>query len=239
MKKIFLLIGLIFYFYVSCQTLQTKFTYSVYPPQLKTYKPPVLIMLHGYGSNEADLFGLADKLDKRLMIISLRAPRSTKNGGFCWYDLDFLANGEFKYNYQQVLETKKLILEFIKQACREFKLDSTQVFLMGFSQGAILSYELAFSFPSYIKGVMALSGRMLEETKSIVVSQKELNQVNFFIGHGVGDNVIKVFEAEKAHNFIKSKSSNPVFYKLYPMPHTIQQDELKDIQSWLGAKLIK
>lgn len=237
MKKLFLLIGLFFYFYVSGQSLQTKFTYSVYPPQLKTNKPPVLIMLHGYGSNEADLFGLADKLDKRLMIISLRAPRSTKNGGFCWYDLDFLANGEFKYNYKNVVESKKLILEFIKQACKEFYLVTAQVFLMGFSQGAIMSYDIALSNPTIVKGVLALSGRMLTETKQLILNEQQVNKLNFFIAHGSNDAVIKPLEAEKAHSFVKSKTTHSPTYKIYSMGHSINEAELKDIQDWLKKQL--
>lgn len=239
MKKIFLLLIFVVVNEVRSQGLNTNFTYSVYSPPLKTKKPPVVFMLHGYGSNEGDLFGLADKLDKRLMVISLRAPRITNNGGYCWYELDFLANGEFKYNYQQVLESKKLILDFIKKACDEFDLDSTQIYLMGFSQGAILSYELAFSFPERIKGILALSGRMLEETKLLTASLKQISHINFFIAHGSNDHVINSIESEKAHTYVKSKTSNQVFYKVYAMAHTIQQDELKDIQRWFGEKLIK
>src|SRR4051812_2258150 len=83
------------------QTINTTLTYSVNLPAKQSAKIPVLIMLHGYGSNESDLFEIARALDGRFITFSLRAPNTTPSGGFCWYALDFLPNQEFKYNYKE------------------------------------------------------------------------------------------------------------------------------------------
>lgn len=238
MKKIHLLtVTVLLCLGMFSQTLSTSFTYSVHLPASKTSKPPVLILLHGYGSNESDLFELAHSLDSRFLTFSLRAPNLTKNGGFCWYDLAFLPNQQFQYNYQQAIESRKQILAFIRQACKAYKADSNQVFVLGFSQGAIMSYELALSAPGKIKGVVALSGRMMEETKNIPTDWSKVEKVKFFIAHGLSDNVIKFEDGEKAHTWLSDKKIKDLTFHHYEMPHSISGRELNDIRAWLTKSI--
>lgn len=218
---------------LSSQSIKTTLTYFVNLPSKKTVKTPVLILLHGYGSNEEDLFDIAKTMDPRFITFSLRAPNATKEGGFCWYELEFLANQQFKYDYQQALLSKAKIMSFISNACKAYHLDSTQVFLMGFSQGSIMSYDIALSAPGKIKGVLALSGWIMEESKIQKTNLAELAKVKFFIGHGNSDNVIKIEEAEKADAFLKEKLVTDLTYKRYEIPHSISGQELNDIRTWL------
>ena len=57
-------------------------------PKLPTENPPLLILLHGYGSNELDLFSFANELPDSLVIISLRAPYEMGYGCYSWYDIN-------------------------------------------------------------------------------------------------------------------------------------------------------
>lgn len=218
---------------LSAQTIKTDLTYLVNPALKKVAKAPVVIILHGYGSNEEDLFDISKSFDPRFTTFSLRAPNTTKEGGFCWYDLEFLPNQQFKYNYDQAKISRSKILSFISNACKAYHLDSTQVFLMGFSQGAIMSYDLALFKPSKIKGVIALSGRLMEESKVIKSDPLQLSKVKFFIAHGYSDNVIKLEESEKANEFFKQKKVTDLIFKKYEMPHSINGQELNDIKAWL------
>lgn len=216
------------------QTIQTDLVYKVNEALKKTDKPsPVLIMLHGYGSNEEDLFDIAKSLDERFITFSLRGPNATKDGGFCWYNLEFLPNQQFKYDYQQAKISRAKILSFISNACKAYHLDSNNVFIMGFSQGSIMAYDLAITAPKKIKGVLALSGRLMEESKNQKTDWVQLAKVKFFIAHGTSDKVIKIEEAEKATAFFKSKKVVDVMYTSYEMPHSINGKELNDIKAWL------
>ena len=229
----FLILGLLVSGFLFSQKINTSLTYSVNLPSKKTSKTPVLILLHGYGSNEADLFDLGKTMDPTFITFSLRAPNQTRDGGFCWYAMEFLPNQQFKYDYKQVIESKKKILSFISNACRTYKLDSTQIFLLGFSQGAIMSYEIALSSPDKVKGVLALSGRLLDESRLHHADPEKISKLKFFIGHGNSDNVIKIQEAEKANAYLKEKAIREVTYKAYEMPHSITGAELNDLKSWL------
>lgn len=237
MKLVVSCIFIILSWSLTAQKTKTDLLYLVNQPAQKSAKTPVLIMLHGYGANEEDLFEISKALDPRLITFSLRGAFAKDDGGYCWYGLNFNPNQEFTYDYKQALESKAKILSFISNACKTYKLDSTQVFLMGFSQGAIMSYELAASAPTKIKGVMALSGRMMEETRQLKTDWEKVTKVKYFIAHGISDNTIKISEGEKASLFLKEKKVTDVTFKVYEIPHSISGAELNDIKSWLTKAL--
>ena len=233
MKHILIIIFVsIFSFCGMSQKINTDLVYLVKEPALKNSKTPVLILMHGYGSNEADLFDLSKVLDPRFIVFSLRAPR-VANSGFAWYGLEFLPNQQFKYDYREAKESREKVLSFISNACKVYGVDSTQVFLMGFSQGAIMGYDLALAAPKKIKGLLALSGRMMEESKLIKTDWTKVAEIRFFIAHGASDNVINIAEAEKAAAFLKLKKVNGLSYHAYDMPHVLNGKELNDIKAWL------
>ncbi len=234
MKRNLILFFISIYFFSFSQTIKTDLVYKINEPTKKTDKPaPLLIMLHGYGSNESDLFDIAKALDPRFMTISLQAPFGTSGGGFCWYPLEFLPDQKFKYDYAKAKESRIKILSFISNACKTYKLDSNNVFVMGFSQGAIMGYDLALAAPKKIRGVLALSGRMMEESKNLKTDWTKAVKTKYFIAHGNADNVIKIAEADSAVKFLKSKKVTDVKFNNYEMVHTINGKELNDIKSWL------
>ncbi len=237
-KKICFLFFLLYCAGIYSQTVTTDLVYKVSKPAIVNKKTPVLIMLHGYGSNETDLFDISKSIDERYIIFSIRAPFTLKEGSFCWFNLEFLPENKFKRNYLEAIESRKKLFSFISSACKNFNVDSSQVFLMGFSQGAIMAYDIALANPSKIKGVVALSGLLLDETKTLKTDWTKAVNIKFFIAHGYSDNVIKIAEADKVNDFLKLKKVIDVTYKNYEMPHAIMGNELNDIKQWL-KKVIK
>jgi len=217
------------------QKLNTRLVYKTVDPRVKSNRPPLLLLLHGYGSDEGDLLSWADQLnpDGQCMVISLRAPNARAAGGNCWYELEFLPNGEFNYDYAQAAKSRDMILQFISEACRAYQLDSNKVCVMGFSQGAIMSYELLLYAPARIKAAIPISGRLLKESREHKASAAQLKKLNVFIGHGVADNVIKVQESEKAEDFLKGKGLTNLVFKKYAHAHNMSDEELTDIRRWL------
>ncbi len=226
-------------FIICCTTIGNaqNLVYKLREPIKKTTaRPPVLFILHGYGSNEEDLFDLAQTLDERLTVISLRAPLTIAEGSYCWYTLGRDNNNKLTYNYEEARLAKRQLMAFIRSVCKTMQLDSTKVFLMGFSQGAMMSYDLALSYPGKIRGVMALSGRLMEESKPLSNSPALLN-TSFFIAHGTEDERIAVTEAEKAAAYFKAKGVKDLEFKTYAMQHVLNGKELIDIRAWLSKHL--
>lgn len=223
-------------YFAQTAAIKTDLVYKVQQPSQKQEKTPVIIMLHGYGSNEEDLFDLAKSFDGRFLTFSLRAPYAADGQGYCWYKLDFLPNKQFKHDYKQASESRKKILSFISQACKNYGADSTQVFILGYSQGAIMAYDVALNKPEKIKGVVALSGFILDETKKTKMDAFKIANVKFFIAHGNADNVVDYKAGEESAKFLQSKKNN-VTFKSYDMPHAIIGKELNDIKSWLKSNV--
>jgi phospholipase/carboxylesterase len=213
--------------------------YKLREPLKKTnQRPPVLFILHGYGSNEEDLFDLAQTMDEHFTILSLRAPILLAEGSYCWYTLGRDQNNTLTYNYEEVKAAKKQVMAFIRSVYNTMTLDSTQVFLLGFSQGAMMAYDLALSFPGKIKGVLALSGRLMEESKPKSILPALLNTC-FFIAHGSEDERIPITEAEKSAAYLKNKGVKDLEYKTYAMQHVLNGKEVIDIRAWLKKHLQK
>ena len=127
--------------------MEYSLKHIVREPQVKTENPSLLLMLHGYGSNEQDLFSFAHELPDNLLIVSARAPRSIQFGGYAWYDIHFQSDDSNFSDIPQALEARDLIVNFIDELQKTYQFNPDKSFLMGFSQGTILSYAIALSFP--------------------------------------------------------------------------------------------
>lgn len=236
MKIFKTLILLLIFNFSFAQKIDTELTYSVNPSKAKS-NPPVLILLHGYGSSEGDLFALSQSIDDRFLTFSLRAPFKGAEVGYSWYELKFRPNKETTCNYTEAKESRAKILSFISNACKAYKADSTKVYLLGFSQGAIMAYDVALNSPKKIAGILALSGKLLEESKPAKIDNTAVAKVKFFIAHGRSDNIIDIKEAEKADEYLAANLIKEVTYKPYEMPHTLMGAELNDIKAWLKKAL--
>ncbi len=232
MRGLFLYVFILFCGLNLAQVNEPEWVFKSRASTLKAGKIPVLVLLHGYGSNEEDLFDLSATIDSRYAIYSLRAPISLGNGGFAWYGLNRDSNKKLVYNYKEAASSREMVMRFILQQCRTNHLDSNAVVLLGFSQGAMLSYDMALSFPGKIKGVLALSGRLMEESK---VQKKpiQLKSTSFFIAHGTNDELIAVTESEKAKDYLKLMKAKDIVYKTYAMQHVLNGQEIIDIRAWL------
>ncbi len=112
-----------------------------------TENAPLLILLHGYGSDENDLFSFAGELPEELFIISVRAPYPMQPSGNAWYAINFDAEkGKWSDNEQAIL-SRDLIAKFIDEAIETYPVNKNNVSLLGFSQGSILSYAVALTYP--------------------------------------------------------------------------------------------
>jgi phospholipase/carboxylesterase len=159
-------------------------------PQVKSARNKALILLHGVGSNETDLFGLANQLPQDWFVICPRGQFTLSGGRHAWYSVDF-STGKPVYNAAQEASSRKIITTFIEQVKLAYKLD--EVYLGGFSQGAIMSYSIGLTHPKEVKGIVSLSGRLLEEVKPLVSKVQYLQELKAFVAHGIQDNTLPVF----------------------------------------------
>lgn len=167
----------------------TTLFYTSRKPKDAINKPPLLIMLHGVGSNEQHMFSLAQAMPDKYLVVSVRGPLSLSVGSYAWFQVDF-STGHPQINALQAEQSRQKIISFIDELKLVEDFDDKQVFLMGFSQGGIMSYSAALTTPEKIKGIVVMSGRLLPEVKPLITSNDKLKQLKVFVSHGKSDNVL-------------------------------------------------
>jgi len=189
---------------------------------------PALIMLHGRGADEEDLISLAGAFDPSLMILSARAPFPFPyGGGFTWYDAGTIGTPEpamFRKSYD-------LLSQFVNESLRAYPVDPSEIYLLGFSMGSVMSYALALTRPGLFRGVIANSGYVPEGTH-LDLKWSEAHRTPFFIAHGRADPVIPVMMARRAKKLFDD-AHGVVEYREYPMAHEISQESLQDSVAFL------
>ena len=124
------------------------------------------------------------------------------------------------------------ITAYIREVIEQYGIDPGQIYLMGFSQGAIMSYYTLYRSPELIGGIIALSGRLLSEIDVAGIEKGRYSTKRVFIGHGTEDRVISVSSSELTSEFVRDIGLSPTL-RYYPIGHTISSDEIADIVGWL------
>lgn len=203
---------------------------------IKDGTAPLLIMLHGYGSDEHDLFSFASELPEEFFIISLKAPYSLQPYGNAWYSINFDAVQGKWSNNEEAIQSRELVAQFIDEALERYPVNKNNITLLGFSQGTILSYALALTYPEKVHNVVALSGYINRE-----IIPKDLNEINlkhldFYCSHGSVDQVIPVEWARQNKPFLDSlKIKNQ--YTEFPVGHGVAPQNFYEFKEWLKTKL--
>lgn len=218
------------------QEIKTDLKYLVKQPANAVSPTPVLIILHGYGSNENTAHELSNTIGEKLLCFSLKAPYNNKEGGGRWFNMKFLEYKKFRNNYRQAAESRKKILSFISQACRKYNGDSTRVYVMGFSQGAMMAYDIGINAPEKVRGVIAMSGRIMEETRNAATDWGRVQSLQVLVAHGYKDDVIIYQDALSAIEFLNQKSVKDLTVKNYDIAHLMNEQEIWEIKAWLENK---
>ena len=194
---------------------------------------PALILLHGRGTNEDDLLGLADSLDPRFFIVSARAPFPFEQGfgGYTWYDVEDIGTPQ----PQQFEESYNRLVQFVADVKQNYPVDPQRVFLLGFSMGSIMSFALSLTKPGLVRGIVAHSGYVPENT-SLKFAWDRLEGLSCFVAHGVDDTVIPVQYGRRAHDLLAQTQAD-LTYREYSIPHTISEQSISDLSDWLQKKL--
>lgn len=205
--------------------------YLIKEPQSKSVKKKAIILLHGVGSNENDLFSLSEQLPKDYYIISPRGKFTLSEGSYAWYNVDF-STGKPVFNKEQELQSREAILTFIKQVKEKYGFE--EIYLGGFSQGAIMSCSIGLLHPEKIKGVICLSGRILQEIRSDAKNTNELQKLKIFLSHGTQDETLTVAFAREAKIYLEQLQTK-LSYHEFKMGHQITPEVLKELNKWLAT----
>lgn len=208
--------------------MSTNLTYKVSLPSnlLEGKKYPVIYAMHGMGSNEEDIMSIIEELKEDFIIIGIRG-NLIMNTGFGYFTIKSFGNP----NVDSFDEAIVKLESFMDYSLSQYPIDSSRRFLLGFSQGAILSMTLALKMGNKIKGIVALSGyipRHVKENYSI----QAVDEMFIFIGHGEFDPVFPLKIGKDNYEFFKAKNEL-LSFNCYSVDHQISLEEKNDFIAWL------
>jgi phospholipase/carboxylesterase len=182
---------------------------------------PVLVALHGRGASADDLADLGDAIDPQLNQIypdaPLRWPAGGPSIGLAWYDSGPDRDAEIAASRAKL----RTLLE------RAGEVAQGPVYLMGFSQGALMSLDTGLREGSPAKLVIALSGYLHQDVGGP-------QSPPTLVVHGTKDDVVPVEKGRDAHQRLVARGV-PVTYEEFPMAHEIRPAVLKRIREFIAG----
>jgi phospholipase/carboxylesterase len=190
-------------------------------------RPPLLILLHGRGADEDDLFSLAPAIDVRFAVASIRAPLPTEEGGYTW--------SESRTPGRYVGESLRASLTWFQEwldSLASGRVEPQDVYLFGFSAGMAMAGALLLDQPNRYAGAVLLSGALPFDT-DVPMTKQRLAGVPIFYGHGSFDRVIPADLVTRSAKYLSESSGACLDARLYPIAHEISDTEVRDIDAWL------
>jgi phospholipase/carboxylesterase len=186
---------------------------------------PLVVLLHGRGSDAADIIGLADHLPPHLGYAAVRAPLA-EGPGFAW----FANRGIGRPIAESLAETMAWFREWLDQAVDVDR----PVVLVGFSGGAAFAGGLVLSDPTRFAGAAILHGTLPFEA-GVLTDQDRLNGVRMFVGQGALDMVIPSELQQRTWDYLTETSGANTVARRYESGHQLIATEVSDVGEWLQA----
>lgn len=210
--------------------------HRVVAPRAPSPRPPLVVLLHGIGADEEDLLPLAPSLDPRFLVVSARAPHEAEPMGYRWYAIDWTATPP-RGDAAEMAASRELLARFVEEATAAHGADPDRVFLLGFSQGAIMSVSLLLWRPALVRGVVAHSGR-LARLPGPEPTPEPLAHASALVLHGALDDVVPVAQGRKTYDVLSALLGARAAWREFPdLGHGISQESLAEAARWLTAQV--
>jgi phospholipase/carboxylesterase len=194
-----------------------------------------LVLFHGRGTDEHDLYPLLDALDpqRRLLGVTPRGPLSLPPGGAHWYAVRRVGYPDPETFHA----TYPLVAGWLDALLAEHGLTPGRAVLGGFSQGAVMAYALGLGAGRPVPaGIVALSG-FLPTVDDFELDLGGREGFRVAIGHGAFDPIIPVEFGREARDRLMAAGGD-VTYRESPLPHAIDPRFLDELSGWLSQTLL-
>ncbi|MCJ0763949.1 alpha/beta hydrolase [Variovorax terrae] len=195
-------------------------------------RPWLLVLMHGVGSNEQDLFGLAPYVPPHFHVLSLRAPHTLGYAAHAWFEFGLRPNGERVINEAQEAASRQLVAQTVEAAAQQLGIPPERVVVGGFSQGGIMSLSLLLTRPRSLHAAMVLHGRLLPQAVQAAAAPEALQGRQLWVSHGLQDNVIPLASAQAIRDYAQ-RLPIALHYAEFPGAHEIRPEELQQAMAWL------
>ncbi|MBS0468183.1 MAG: dienelactone hydrolase family protein [Proteobacteria bacterium] len=212
--------------------LDLPLTFLHRPAAAQAPQPWLLLLMHGVGSNEQDLFSLAPYVPAPFHVLSLRAPYRMGPQANAWFEFGVAADGTRSINEPQEAASRALVAQTVEAAARQLGIPAERVVAGGFSQGGIMALTLLLTRPALLQAAMVWHSRLLPQALAAAAPAADLAGRQLWVSHGVQDNVIPLASARAIRDHARTLPL-ALSYREYPGVHEIRPEELRDSMAWL------
>ena len=193
---------------------------------------PLLVLLHGFGSNMSDLAGLTPALGRADYLYACpNAPLALDFGmgqtGYAWANL----YGESYEREAQAAENS--LMDFVEEVATRYRIQLGRVALGGFSQGGMMTYRAGLPRPDTFAALFALSARIVDPD-GLHRRLPDPRDQPIFISHGSQDTMIPLDDGRESSRLLQEWGYAPAYHE-YDMAHEIRQEVIDDFVEWLRA----
>lgn len=201
-----------------------------------------VIWLHGLGADRYDFLPVAEALQQSLLSTRFVLPQAptravTINGGYAmpsWYDILTMSPAR-AIDREQLDASAQSVIDLIEQQ-RTNGIDPSRIFLAGFSQGgAVVLHTAYLKWQGPLGGVLALSTYAPSFSDAMQLSASQ-QRIPAYCLHGHYDEVVQNAMGRTAYEHLK-RLDVTVTWQEYPMGHEVLPEEIRDIGTWLAARL--
>jgi phospholipase/carboxylesterase len=212
--------------------LDLPLTFLNRPANPAVRHPWLLVLMHGVGSNERDLFGLAPHIPENFHVLSLRAPFRMGPGSHAWFDFSVEPTGERSINEAQEAQSRALVAQTVSAAAQQLDIPPERIVVGGFSQGGIMALSLLLTQPVLLQAAMVWHSRLLPQAVAQAAPVEALRGKQLWLSHGTHDNVIPLANAQSIARHMADLPVT-VTYREFPGAHEIRPAELAATVGWL------
>jgi phospholipase/carboxylesterase len=197
---------------------------------------PVLVLLHGRGSDERDLFSLGRMLHPDATTVSVRAPFPAApwgyGPGYAWYRFLGGTTPESE-SFEHGQDALGALIDALPSQLSRAK---PLVILGGFSQGGTSALAFLMRNPGRVHAVLVFSG-FLADHPSVAVTRERVGNTPIFWGHGTADSAVPYAAAEAGWQELSAAGAMLEARTYRGMSHTISEEEMRDAKAWLQSLL--
>jgi phospholipase/carboxylesterase len=207
--------------------VNTPLLRRVHAPTDLAESAPLLVLLHGLGSNELDLLGLAPYLNLPIRVVSLRAPFDYAGNGYAWFNIEWKSGG-IAIDHVQLQESLRALITTLRELSAEFQ--PSRFILGGFSQGAMMTLAVLLSTPELLSGAILMSGAPLAD--GVTPEPLPNLELPVFIQHGIQDQVLPIRGSRLVSDLLRGLGAKVESHE-YAMAHEVSSQSLGDIRAWM------
>ena len=217
-------------------------------PELNFSNNPnkLIFLLHGYGDNGENFISLADQINESLKEFNFYAPNAPSfitqySSGRQWFDLYpngiyFVEAGlkEKEILKNDCINSLKMIENYIHEKCSLYNLTYKDCFILGFSQGAMMAFELGKMINDIFAGNILLSGRILPTENKV---KKLFSRTPVLVVHGDQDTILDPKYYEESCHILKKEGFYFESHLLEGVGHTISLHMIQLIQNFIKKNI--